>query len=310
MKKVARLAAVLSLFMPILFAQLGQYQGRLSRDDQKSFDGDYRSWVEARQTNNQDQASAAEKKMQEIMGKYSIPDSVPYDAIATPEAWSKYKQYRSRLSLVDQQQFDDCYQQWLNYERLGSREDILRMQGKMQEIMTHYGIPQSVPYAALITTSSGSYGGGLVNSWAGRLSLEDQNQFDDNYKGWIEARRANDHSKILAAQVGMQDIMHRYNVPPTVPFEQLASPSVVAPPYSNLKIVKATYGNASQRVNVTAALQRLVEHDKLDVVVNDETMGAGAGVRGKKSVTVSYSLNGKERQVTVTDGGTLRIPGL
>lgn len=308
MKKFVRLAAVLLVFVLMVFAQLGQYQGRLSGDDQKRFDESYRSWVAAKQTNNQDQAADAEKKMREIMGKYSIPESVPYDAIATSEAWNQYKQYRSRLSRVDQQQFDNFYQQWLNYERLGNREDILRMQGKMQAIMAHYDIPQSVPYAALATTASGKYGGGLVNMWAGRLTLEDQEQFDEDYKNWIEARRADDHKQILAAQVGMEDIMHRYNVPPGVTFEQLASPAVVAPPYSDLKIVKATYGSGAHTVNITNQLQRMVENDKLTVPVNDDTMGTPPGATGKKVLSVSYSIHGKQREVSVPEGGTLKIP--
>jgi hypothetical protein len=308
MKKLAAFFAVFLFLSLAVFAQLGEYQGRLSPDDQKRFDSYYRKWVEATQTNNQAQAADAEKHMQEVMGRYAIPTTVPYDAIATSEAWSNYKQYRSRLSLADQAQFDSYYQQWVNYKRLGSREDILRAEGRMQDIMQHYGIPRSVPYAALTTPPSGNYGAGRVNPWQGRLSVQDQSNFDDTYNQWLEACRKNDHKAIISAQLAMQNMMRQYNIPPSVTFDQLVSPSVAEPPYSDLKIVKATYGSGDHVVNVTSHLQHLVQNDKLSLVVNDDTMGGGPATKSHKTLTVFYSIHGSQRQVNVAEGGKLSIP--
>jgi hypothetical protein len=308
MKKIAAFFFVFLFLALTAFAQLGEYQGRLSPDDQKSFDSYYRKWVEAIQTNNQAQTTEAEKHMQEVMGTYAIPTSVPYDAIATSNAWENYKQYRNRLSRTDQAQFDSYYQQWLNYKRLDNREDILRTEGHMQDLMQHYDIPRSVPYAALTTIHTGNYGAGRVNQWQGRLSVQDQSTFDDTYVQWLDACRKNDHKAIVSAQLAMQNMMRRYNIPSSATFDQLVSPSVAEPPYSDLKIVKATYGSGDHAVSVTSHLQHLVQEDKLHIVVNDDTMGGSPGTKSQKALTVSYSIHGSERQVTVPESGKLSIP--
>jgi hypothetical protein len=307
MKKRAALFVVLFLSLTAV-AQFGEYQGRLSADDQQRFDGYYRKWVEATQTNNPPQATDAEKHMQEVMGTYAIPTSVPYDAIATSNAWENYKQYRNRLSRTDQSQFDSYYQQWLNYKRLDKREDILRTEAHMQDLMQHYDIPRSIPYAALTTTHSGNYGAGRVNEWQGRLSVQDQSGFDDTYVQWLDACRKNDHKVIISAQLAMQNTMRRYNIPSSAAFDQLVSPSLAEPAYSDLKIIKATYGSGDHVVNVTSHVQQLVQGDKLNVVVNDDTMGGGPGTKSHKTLTVSYSIHGSERQVSVPESGKLSIP--
>ena len=308
MKKLAAFFVVFLFLSLTAFAQLGEYQGRLSSDDQQRFDTYYRKWVEATQTNNRMQAADAEKHMQEVMGSYAIPTSVPYDAIATSNAWVNYKQYRSRLSLTDQAQFDSYYQQWLNYKRLDNREDILRTEGRMQDILQHYGIPRSVPYAALTTPHTGNYGAGRFNAWQGRLSVQDQSSFDDAYNQWLDACRKNDHKAVISAQLAMQNMMRQYNIPPSVAFDQLVSRSVAEPPYSDLKIIKGTYGSGDHVVNVTSQLQHLVHSDKLNIVVNDDTMGGGLETKSHKTLTVSYSMHGSERQATVPEGGKLSIP--
>jgi len=308
MKKRAASLVVFLLLSLMAFAQLGEYQGRLSADDQQRFDSFYRKWVEATQTNNRTQAADAEKHMQDVMGSYAIPTSVPYDAIATSNAWENDKQYRSRLSLTDQAQFASDYQQWLNYKRLDKREDILRTEGRMQDIMQHYGIPRSVPYAALTTPHTGNYGAGRVNSWQGRLSVQDQGSFDDAYNSWLDACRKNDHKAIIGTQLAMRNMMRQYNIPPSVTFDQLVSPSVAELPYSDLKIIKATYGSGDHMVNVTTQLQHLVQNDKLNVVANDDTMGGSPGTKSHKTLTVYYSIHGTEREMGVPEGGKLSIP--
>jgi hypothetical protein len=310
MKKHAKL--LISLFLSILlsmgaFAQMGTYRGRLSPEDQKNFDHYYRQWVEALQSNNRTQAADAEKHMQDVMGSNAIPTSVPYDAIATSNAWSEYKQYRSRLSLTDQSEFDSEYQQWTNYKRLDSREDILRMEARMRQIMEHYGIPSSVPFAALTRPSTGVYGSGRINAWEGRLTLPDQHTFDDAYGQWLEACLANDHKAIIGQVLVMQNMMRQYNVPLTVSFDQLASPSVAQSAYSDLEILKASYGGKGHVTDVHAHLQHLVRNNKLNLVVNDDTMGAPSAA-SHKTLTVEYSVRGSKHEVTVPEGGKLNIP--
>jgi len=308
MKKSLAFLLTIFLFHLLAFAQLREYEGRLSPEDQKSFDNYYRQWVEATQTNNKAQAADSEKHMQQIMGNNAIPTSVPYDAVATSNAWANYKQYRDRLSRTDQTEFDNYYEQWTNYKRLDSREDILRLEGRMQEIMQHYGIPRSVPYAALTTPLSGNYGSGRFNSWQGRLSMQDQNTFDDAYTRWLEACRKNDHNAIISAKLSMQNMMRLYNVPSSVTFDQLASSAVAEPAYSDLKIIKATYGSVDHEALITGHLQHLVQNNRLSVVVNDYTMGVDLTTKAHKTVIVSYSIRGNQRQVSVAEGEKLTIP--
>ena len=59
---------------------------RLSADDQKSFDKDYRNWMKAQRKRDIDDVNGNARKMQEIMARYNIPANVPFDAIASPGA--------------------------------------------------------------------------------------------------------------------------------------------------------------------------------------------------------------------------------
>jgi hypothetical protein len=56
-----------------------------------------------------------------------------------------------------------------------------------------------------------------------RLSPEDQSRFDGYYQKWVSDRRSNDRDDIRKDEQHMQDIMARYNIPPDVPYEQIAS---------------------------------------------------------------------------------------
>src|SRR5581483_10755943 len=102
----------------------------------------------------------------------------------------------------------------------------------MQEIMTRYNIPPSVPFDQV---ASGGYAtGGYNNSNGvsaypayapGRLSGDDQKKFDKYYKKWADARRKNDRDDIDENARHMEDIMAHYNIPANVPFDRIASPA-------------------------------------------------------------------------------------
>ena len=60
-----------------------QYQGRFSPDDQKRFDKAYEHWQESRRKHDGDDIRKDERKMQDLMARYNIPQDVPYDALAS-----------------------------------------------------------------------------------------------------------------------------------------------------------------------------------------------------------------------------------
>lgn len=61
-----------------------QWRGRLSADDQRRFDSYYSRWLEYRRTNNREEITSMEKRMQDVMQHNGIPLNTPYGQIATP----------------------------------------------------------------------------------------------------------------------------------------------------------------------------------------------------------------------------------
>jgi hypothetical protein len=54
--------------------------------------------------------------------------------------------WRGRLSSDDQQRFDSYYSRWIEYRRTNNRDEIVSMEKRMQDVMTHYNIPPNTPY--------------------------------------------------------------------------------------------------------------------------------------------------------------------
>jgi hypothetical protein len=59
--------------------------------------------------------------------------------------------------------------------------------------------------------------------WQGRLSGEEQSQFDRYYLRWLDAVQTNDRDKRNNMEDHMRDVMSHYNIPSDVPFDQIAS---------------------------------------------------------------------------------------
>ena len=57
----------------------------------------------------------------------------------------------------------------------------------------------------------------------GRLSPDDQREFDKAYAKWVNDSRKNDRDDIDKDTRKMQDIMQRNNIPPDVPYDRIAS---------------------------------------------------------------------------------------
>ena len=140
-------------------AYSGPWQGRLSGDDQRNFNNEYRKWQDAMVKHDRDDIDKHARKMQEIMTRNNIPPNTPFDAVATMNgSTARYdpREFRGRLSADDQSKFDKAYEHWLKDRRRGDRDDIAKDEGRMQEIMTRYNIPRDVPYEA-IASGGGAY---------------------------------------------------------------------------------------------------------------------------------------------------------
>jgi hypothetical protein len=81
------------------------------------------------------------------------------------------------------------------------------------------------------------------------------------------------------------------------------------PPVTSLTIAAATYGVPGRSLDATAALQRRLANNRLEVVVNDVNLGGDPAPGIVKTLTVQYDRNGRRRVATAVDGETLRLPG-
>jgi hypothetical protein len=60
-----------------------QWQSRLSAKDQHRFDTYYSRWLEARETGDRHETASMEKRMQDLMARYSIPPDAQFSQIAS-----------------------------------------------------------------------------------------------------------------------------------------------------------------------------------------------------------------------------------
>lgn len=136
----------------------GQWQGRLSPDDQNKFNKEYTKWQESNAKNDRDDIDKHARNMEEIMQRNGIPPDTPFDAIATGNGYRRHtdiREYQGRLSPDDQKRFDKAYEKWQRDRAKRDRDDIPKDEGKMQEIMAKYNIPRDVPYDALVSGNRG-----------------------------------------------------------------------------------------------------------------------------------------------------------
>jgi hypothetical protein len=77
-----------------------------------------------------------------------------------------------------------------------------------------------------------------------------------------------------------------------------------------LRIAKAEYSdvNGRYRIDVTQRLQGMVRNHRLDITVNNTTMGVDPAPGQKKQLYVTYTQMGRAYNTTVAENGQLRIP--
>ena len=227
MKKLIGSLIVLGAMALPALAQVQQ----MTVDDQQKFDNYYSRWVQDRQTSDRDDMVSMEHHMQDLMNKYAIPANTPYSQVATNNdaaapAYSDHpayvSQWQRRLSPDDQDKFNKEYTKWQEANAKNDRDDIDDHARKMEEIMQRYNIPPQTPFADIASTTG--YAPRIdVRQYQGRLSPDDQKDYDKAYEHWRKDRVKNDRDDIYKDESKMQEIMAKYNIPRNVPYDALAS---------------------------------------------------------------------------------------
>lgn len=233
-----KLLGTLFLLAAVSLPALAQWQlWRLSPEDQHRFDSYYSRWQEYRQKNDRDQTVSMEKRMLDLYARYNVPVETPYWRVAS-NAREGREQWRGRLSAGDQARFDSYFTRWQAYRHENNRDQVGSMERRMQDIYAHYRIPSNTPYFWVASNARDEdWDAEESDRWRGRLSNEDQGRFDSYYTRWREHRRdddrrdddRDDHDRRddrdgrAGLEHRMRDIMERYEIPPQVPFEQIAS---------------------------------------------------------------------------------------
>ena len=107
----------------------------------------------------------------------------------------------------------------MNDTRKNDRDDIAKDVGRMQEIMDRNHIAPDVPFDRLASTGAAD----PTHDYRGRLSADEQKDFDKYYTKWVNDTRKNDRDDIAKDVRHMQEIMARKNIPANVPFDEIAS---------------------------------------------------------------------------------------
>lgn len=138
-----------------------------------------------------------------------------------------------RMSPDDQGRFNEYYSRWVQDKQNNDRDDMISVEQRMQDLMSRYGIPSNTPYEEVASQSgypapnpyNGRYGRdrGYAGAWQGRLSPDDQHEFNEQYHKWQKGMANNDRSEIDEHARNMQKIMARYNIPANTPFDVIAS---------------------------------------------------------------------------------------
>src|SRR5437764_13882449 len=85
-------------------------------------------------------------------------------ALFTAVALSQLAQAQIRLSISDQTRFDSYYSRWQSYKATNNQSQVRSMEGRMQDVYRHYGIPANTPYGNVASGCNRTRGSGTWNS--------------------------------------------------------------------------------------------------------------------------------------------------
>jgi hypothetical protein len=111
-----------------------------------------------------------------------------------------FAQGQVRLSLSDQSRFNSYYSRWQNYRRTNNQSEVHSMEGRMQDVYRHYGIPANTPYGNVASGGSRTSGSGTWNrdhspdrDWD-RDRDRDRDRYRDRDRDWDrDADRRDEH---------------------------------------------------------------------------------------------------------------------
>jgi hypothetical protein len=314
----------------------GYNQYRLSSDDQRRFDDYYSKWLQNRQRRDRSEIASMEMRMLDIYGKYRIPSSTPYDALAsrnveTPGGGN----YAGRLRGDDQSRFDNYYKRWLSYRQSRDREQIASMQGRMLDIYSSNRIPLTTPYEMVASASVLPGGGGVAPPWgpggsggdlrilqavygaAGRqMNVTNRIQSMVNNgsvnvavnNGTMGGDPAPGIAKQLFVSYSYRGQQQSTSVAEN---DNLTIPGGYVPGPGNgngLRFLQASYGAAGRQMNVVGRLQSMAGNGTISVRVNNDSMGGDPAQGTPKQLYVVYNYRGQQRSATVPENGVLQIP--
>jgi hypothetical protein len=97
-------------------------------------------------------------------------------------------QAQVRLSLSDQKRFDSYYSRWQSYRQTNNQSQVRSMEGRMQDVYRHYGIPANTPYGNVASGGSRTWGSG---TWNGNRTPDrdwDRDRDRDRDRDWDRDR--------------------------------------------------------------------------------------------------------------------------
>jgi hypothetical protein len=185
---------IFALLLAITLPAAAQWQQRrLSEDDQRRFDSYYSRWQDYRRTNNREQVSSMESRMQDTYRRYGIPSDTPYGRVASngrDRGWGRDRDWdRDRDRDWDRGRDRD----WDRDRDRGWDRD------------------------------QGWDRGSGRDRFRGRLNPQDQARFDSYYSRWLQYRQTNNRGEMASMEGRMRGIMNAYQIPLETPFGEIAS---------------------------------------------------------------------------------------
>jgi len=128
----------------------------------------------------------------EVLMKKLLAFTALFAALILPH----FAQAQVRLSISDQRRFDSYYSRWQNYRRTNNQSEVRSMEGRMQDVYRHYGIPANTPYRNVASGGGGTWGTG---TWNGSPSRSGDRDWDRDHAGYRdhdwEHDRDRDHDR-------------------------------------------------------------------------------------------------------------------
>ena len=136
-----------------------------------------------------------------------------------------------RMTAEDEAKFNSYYSRWLEDRQMNNRDDMVGMEQRMQDLMSKYAIPSDTPYEQVAsenrmmprTYDRDRDDRGYAGDGQGRMSPDDQREFNKEYGKWQEAQAKHDRDDIDKHARKLEQIMARYNIPADTPFDALVS---------------------------------------------------------------------------------------